>query len=150
GNEWLSWAAAHPSARYDFADEAQLVSSVQVGLHASPLALLPRIGLLVSPVKLMTLPAADLRTLANADQGATGSVVEHQTERILREHGLLTAGDLATVTKFLADVEIASAPVVSALGLDARIAIYNLVDASYGDAAQQSEVQKEAAAFAVR
>jgi Domain of unknown function (DUF4157) len=149
GLEWLHWAASSATARFDFADEPQLVAGVQIGLHASPHTLLPRVGLLVSPYKLMTLGVHDLRTLVRAEQGAAGSVVEHQVRRVLRDNDLLTTADLATVQQFLADVGVASAPVVSALGLDAQIAVYGLVDASRGVPAQDAGLQKEAAAFAV-
>jgi Domain of unknown function (DUF4157) len=149
GTEWLAWAAASPGVRYDFADETQLVAGVQSGLHASPLSLLPGIGLWVSPAKLMTLKASDLRILTRAERGETGSVVEHQTEKVLADSGLLTQGQLALAGSFLGEVGVAAAPVVSALGLDAQIAIYDLIDRSYGDLAQLAELQKEAAAFAV-
>lgn len=149
GMEWLAWAASHPSARYDFADETQLVSAVQSGIHASPLTLLPGIGLWVSPVKLMHLRASDLRTILRAERGDNGTVVEAQTLKVLAEHGILTQADLARVGAFLSELGVAGAPVVSALGLDAQIAIYDLILRSQGDAAQQADLQQEAATFAV-
>ena len=150
GMEWLAWAIANTQVRYDFPDETQLLAGVQSGLHASPLTLLPAIGLLVSPVKLMTMRASDLRTLASAERGDTSSVVAHQTNKILAEHALLTQRDLAAGASFLREVGVADAAVLQAMGLDAQLAIYDLISASEGEIAQRLDLQKEAAAFGAR
>ena len=151
GQEWLAWALATPAARYDFADETTLVTQVQQGLHASPLALLPTLAMLVSPVKLMTLGLADLRVLARAEGGDTSAVVSAQKQRVLADHQLFTQDDLATVNTWLAGLGVGNAPVFQAMGLNERAALCELMrgpgdaDATPADGADQ-----EAATFAVQ
>ncbi|MBN3727876.1 hypothetical protein G3N92_27285, partial [Burkholderia sp. Ac-20379] len=72
GAGWLAWAVAAPAARYDFPDETQFVAAVQQGLHAAPLALLPALGLLVNPIKLLSLGVDDLRVLTAAEAADAG------------------------------------------------------------------------------
>ncbi len=150
GTEWLAWAVAHTASRYDFADETQLVAEVQHGLHASRFTLLPRLQLLASPVKLMTLGFADLRTLARAENGNTSTVVEAQVRRILGDHGLLTQADLAAGTSFLVELGVADAPVFQAMGFHERLAAYGLLHLGEGPDAQTPALRREAAAFAVQ
>lgn len=45
GNQWLSWAIQNPMVNYKFSDESSLLGEVQVGLHGSPMTLLPKVGL---------------------------------------------------------------------------------------------------------
>src|SRR5262249_9096688 len=107
GTEWLTWAASHPSVRYDFVEEPQLVTAVQMGIHASPLALLPETGLWVGPTKLMALRASDLRTLVRAEGGDKSAVCQAQTDQVLDENGLLDQTKLAKVDNFLKDCNVA-------------------------------------------
>ena len=123
GPEWLAWALTSPSARYAFDDETSLVAQVQQGLHASPLALLPTLGLLASPVKLMTLGLADLRVLARAEGGDASGVVASQKQRVLADHGLLLQADLAAVEPWLASLGVGGAPLFQALGLNERVTL---------------------------
>ncbi|WP_390623100.1 hypothetical protein ACEQUB_p01328 (plasmid) [Ralstonia syzygii] len=148
GIEWLDWAATAPMARYDFADETELIATVQQGLHASRLALLPRLGLMVSPVKLMTLGLADLGTLARAEGGDDSAVVAAQVRRILADHSLATREDLAAGASFLAQLGAGSAPLFQALGFDDSVALAGLMHLPQG--AQQPALRQEAASFAVQ
>ena len=61
GVRWLDWTIDNPTVRHEFPDETELVVQVQQQLHASRLTLLPRLQLMISPIKLMTLGLADLR-----------------------------------------------------------------------------------------
>ncbi|KVH37499.1 hypothetical protein [Burkholderia cepacia] len=148
GIEWLGWAANAPAARYDFADETQLVAAVQQGLHASRFALLPQLGLMVSPVKLLTLSTADLRTLASAESGDDSDIVAAQVRQILSAHGLLTREDLAAGVSFLEQLSVNSAPLFQAPGFDEKLALTRLMYP--GQAAQQPALQREAASFALK
>jgi hypothetical protein len=150
GTEWLAWAVAHTASRYDVADETVLMAEVQHGLHASRFTLLPRLQLMVSPVKLMTLGFANLRTLARAESGNTSSVVEAQVRRILADHGLLTQADLAAGTSFLVELGVAGAPVFQAMGFHERMAIYGLLHLGEGPDAYTPALRREAASFSVQ
>lgn len=150
GAEWLAWAVANTTSRYDFPDETLLVAEVQHGLHASRYTLLPRLQLMVSPVKLMTLGFADLRTLARAENGNTSSVVEAQVRRVLSDHGLLTQVDLAAGTSFLVELGVSGAPVFQSMGFQEHLAIYALLHLAEGPDACTPELRREAAAFGVQ
>lgn len=150
GTEWLAWAVANTASRYDFADETLLVAEVQHGLHASRFTLLPQLQLMASPVKLMTLGFANLRTLARAENGNTSTVVEAQVRRILADHGLLTQADLAAGTSFLVDLGVADAPVFQAMGFHDRVAAYGLLHLGEGPDAQSPALRREAASFGVQ
>lgn len=155
GPEWLAWALGSPGARYDFDDETTLVAQVQQGLHASPLALLPTLGLLASPVKLMSLGLADLRVLARAEGGDTSAVVATQKQRVLADHRLLLQPDLAAVEPWLAGLGVGGAPLFQALGLNERVALCELMRSplatgAAGATSVADGPDREAAAFAVQ
>jgi hypothetical protein len=146
GTQWLDWAIHDAGARYHFADESALVAGVQAGLHASPFALLPTLGLMVSPVKLMTIGVSDLRSLAAGEAGGKSATVSAQVKRILRAHGLATQADLASVQPFLDGLKVAAAPVFQCPGFGDRLALLELMSA---DGKPAADLQAEAAAFAV-
>lgn len=148
GVDWFDWAAAAPATRYDFADETQLVAAVQQGLHAAPLTLLPRLGLLASPIKLLSLGAGDLQALTEAEAAdAPAGALARARER-LAAHQLLAQDALAAGTGFLAQLGVDGAPLFQAVDLDGRLALAVL--AGMGEVARHPEfVQHEAAAFAV-
>ncbi|HZX29763.1 MAG TPA: hypothetical protein VFF03_00285 [Rhodocyclaceae bacterium] len=146
GMEWLAWAVASPSVRHDFPDETALAATVQFNLHASRFALLPSLGLCVSPVKLMTLGLADLRTLAHAEGGDNSPRTEAQVRRICDSNRLATQEDLAAGTALLDSFGMAKLPVFQILDFDDRLALHELAQlTSAGDAS----LGQEAAAFAV-
>ena len=149
GPAWLDWAAGTLTVKYDFSDETRLLEGIQTGLHASPFLLLRRLGLLVSPVKLMTLKPVDLQTLAAGERGDTSSIVDVQTRKILTEQRLLTQADLAAGDRFLVDVGVAGTPLFHAMGLAERIAIHDVVRISEGQLAMRADLQRECATFGV-
>jgi hypothetical protein len=149
GPQWLDWAIHSPAVNLSFADELQLLSGIQSGLHASSLLNLPEIGLLVSPIKLMTLEAHELDTLAQRESGKEGSVVTLQAKQIIAKHQLLTRDDLSGGTQFLADTGVAGAPIFQAMSLNDLISLYNLVQTSQSEVAKRQDLQNEAAAFAL-
>lgn len=147
GFEWLAWAA-NAAARYDFTDETQLIATVQQGLHASRFALLPQLGLMVSPVKLLTLSVADLRALALAESGDDSSIGAAQVSKILATHRLVTRKELAEGASFLTQLGVSSAPLIQAPGFDECLALTALMHLP--QVAQQPALRQEAAAFAVK
>ncbi|MCC4605931.1 hypothetical protein [Xanthomonas campestris] len=148
GTQWLAWAIQSPGVRYDFPDESNLLDEVQQGLHGSRLALLPQLELKVSPVKLMTLGPTDLGTLARAEAGDTGSVVQAQLQRIFRDNALYTASDLAAGRSLLRQLKVDGAAVFQSLDLEESLALRQLAaDAPQADVTPA--LQQEAAAFAV-
>lgn len=150
GLQWLEWALTSPSARYDFSDETTLVSAVQQGLHASPLALLPHLALMVSPVKLMTLSQADLRTLRKAEDGDPNQVVTAQLTQMLSAHQLRTLGDLTAGSALLAQWGVAGAPVFQVMNLQDREMVYELLQCVPDDSETTGDLASEAAQFAVQ
>jgi len=151
GTQWLAWAMRNPMASYKLADETSLLAEVQLGLHGSPMTLLPRLGLWVSPVKLMTLGGADLRTLGLMETGDTGAAVVQQTQRILNDNHLLTAQQLGGAGDFLRDLQVRAAPVFQALDFNDRIALCELAVLPLGqESATPGSLRREAAAYAVQ
>ncbi len=149
GLQWLDWAIASPGAHYHFPDETALLDGTQKGLHGSPMALLPRLGLAVSPVKLMTLGLSDLRTLALAEAGDASPAVVAQVQRVLQEHRLLTAADLRNAQAFLASLGVAGAPVFQCIDFMDWVALCELPGGSFGGPAPSQPLQSEAATFGV-
>jgi hypothetical protein len=148
GAEWLHWAIGDTASRYDFADETALVGGVQDGLHATRFALMPRLGLRVSPVKLMTLGLSDLRLLAKAEGGSDTPGSAARVRRVLDGHALLDTADLDQGTALLANLGVADAPVFQCLDFEARAALHGLVGAP-DPKAGTAPLAKEAAGFAV-
>lgn len=151
GPQWLDWALPNPLVCYEVADETTLLAEVQQGLHASPMTLLPALGLWVSPVKLMSLGSANLRTLGQAETGDTSASVVQQTQRILADHHLVTAQQLWGADDFLQELGVATAPVFQALNFNDRVAVHALAAMPLGqDGDDPAQLRHEAAAFAVQ
>jgi hypothetical protein len=153
GLEWLGWAVASTSLRYDFPDETTLLSQVQIGLHGSPLALLPRLGLMASPVKLMSL-GSDLPVLAKAEGGDASALLTAQVRRIFEDHQLLRQTDLMAPQVWLTELGVAQAPLLQGVEFQDRVALARLmrdplVVAGAGAGSDAEALAKEAAAFAV-
>lgn len=126
GAEWLDWAMADVQARYQFKDESALVAGIQAGLHGTPFLLMPRLGLMVSPVKLMTMSVADLRTLARAEGNVAPAPAYSDVTAILQAHSLVRQGELAQGTALTGALRVSDAPVLQAPGLDAQLALLAL------------------------
>ncbi|MCE4554585.1 hypothetical protein [Pelomonas cellulosilytica] len=148
GPEWLAWAAQDVASRYDFADETTLLGQVQLGLHASRLALLPNLELMVSPVKLMTLGLTDLRTLARAETGDGSAATVAQVAGILSAHQLAARRDLAAGAAWLSELGLADAPIFQAPDLDDRLALWQLACMAPPTSDAAPALRQEAANFA--
>ncbi|GAA0762318.1 hypothetical protein LRH25_22645 [Ideonella azotifigens] len=149
GLEWFAWAMASTAVRYDFPDETTLLAQVQLGLHGSPLALLPVLTLLASPVKLMSLGLADLRVLAKAEGGDDNALLATQMRRVCTEHQLLNQAELTAPQAWLGKLGVASAPVFQAMDFLDRVALVRLMNDPLL-AAGDNAITTEAAAFAVQ
>jgi hypothetical protein len=145
GIEWLDWACHTATTRYHYEDETRFLDGVQQGLHASPFALLPRLGLLLSPVKLLTLGLADVRVLALAESGDDSPAVATRLRAILAAHRIVTQDDLRAGTAFLEQLGVRTAPLFQAIGMADGMVLAQLpaLDAP-------AEWLREAAGFAVR
>ncbi len=147
GDEWLRWAIDDGASRYGFADETMLVGGVLEGLHATRFVLMPKLGLRVSPIKLMTFNLPDLKLLAKAEQGRDPPSAG-RVRQVLDRHGLLDNGDLAEGMALLANLGVGHAPVFQCLDFESCSVLHDLAaapDSNSGTALQA----KEAAAFAV-
>ena len=123
GLPWLSWACSSPAARFDFADELTLLADVQKGLHSASLVFLPRTGLAVSPLKLMSLETDTLRLLALGESGDAG---EHDAARLrhaLQTNQLLTNDQLAGTDGFLESLGVGQASLFKLQDLNDRRAL---------------------------
>jgi hypothetical protein len=161
GLEWLEWATNSLTARYEFPDETSLVDGIQQGLHASGLVLLPRLGLVAGPAKLMSLGLTDLRTLAMAETGDSSDIVTAQLRRVLSDHALVSCHDLTACATFLKQLGVADSVVFQSITFDEQLAIWELLtvpgddsgstaSTSPTDVSQGVEpIQLEAAKFAV-
>jgi hypothetical protein len=149
GERWLEWAAAAPATLYEFADGAALVEGVQLGLHGDPLLLLPRLALLVSPKKLMTLREGELAKIVAWEGGGGIPSLEKTVSGILHRNDLWTQGDLAAGVGFLTDVGVASKPVFQVLSLLDQLALLAMLNEPESPFSQESELAAEAAEFAV-
>lgn len=126
GPQWLDLAMTDQQARYHFKDESALVAAVQIGVHGTPFLLMHRLALMVSPIKLMTMSVADLRTLARVEAGLDPAPAPAELAAILRAHGLATQADLARAAALPAALGVADAPVFQAMGLDAQLMLLAL------------------------
>lgn len=149
GTQWLDWAAANPSARYQFADENALVAGIQSGLHGAPLLLLAKTALIVGPAKLMTLAPAELRTLAEAEAGKESAKAKARVAQILAEHGLVSQAGLAAGAAFLGGLGVADAPVFQGATFDDKLAMLDLANDPAAGGSGASGLAREAAAFAI-
>ncbi len=149
GVRWLDWTIDNPAVRHEFPDETELVVQVQQQLHASDLTLLPRLQLMISPIKLMTLGVADLRTMAKAETGNGDAVIDAMVSRVLASHGLVTRDALAAGGNFLVELGVASAPLFQAPDVSDSLAIHELIRTPQQQGESQPSLKKEAASFAV-
>lgn len=147
GLEWLEWAIRDPRARYHFEDESALVAGVQSGLHASPFLLLPVLTVQVSPVKLMTVSLADLRTLQLVERGNTSATVTTRATQILTDHQLLTQAQLAGGMALLDQWKVNGKPLFQCMTFADQLALFGLLN-DPGETGLD-DYQSEAAAFAV-
>lgn len=148
GIEWLQWAIVEPGVRYVFPDESALAAGIQQGLHASRFALAPTLGLMVSPVKLMSMGLGDLKVLARAETGESGAKSGVHVRRVMDAHSLLTQADFDSGTAYLDELNVASAPVFQFMAFPDRLAIYDLARDAVQDEAQNLPLEQEAAQFA--
>ncbi|XUM21615.1 hypothetical protein ACRAVF_30740 [Bradyrhizobium oligotrophicum S58] len=149
GVQWLEWAVRAPTASYSFPDETSMMAEIQDGLHGSPLALLPGLGLQVSPVKLLTFNLGDLRAIAKAETGAQDAAAASQTASILSAHGIHAQSDLAAVPALLSQFGVATSPLFQCLGLNETIALWELIALPQPQDGEP-DIRNDAAAFAVQ
>lgn len=147
---WLEWAAADPIDAYPFEDAGSLVAGIQDGLHGSPWTLLPRLGVLVSPVRLLELAADDLAALATYESKESNGVAsDRQVKKILSEHDLVGQDELTVGLDFLDEMGLRSDAVFQSLGLADQIDLFRLVDGARTETWLDRSSQKEASGFAV-
>ena len=148
---WLEWAAADPIDPYAFDDSASMVAGIQDGLHGSPWTLLPRLGVMVSPVRLLELAPDELSALASYEaESSAGVVSDRQVKKILSEHDLISQDELEVGLDFLDEMGLRSNSVFQSLSLADQIELFRLVDSAQTETKLDQKSQKEASAFAVR
>lgn len=145
GLQWYMWAANEAIAQFHFADERAMLMDVQAGLHASPFILLPRIGLLVGPAKLLALKLDDLRALHRAETAEESGVLARDLERWAADERLFFHRDFQATDAMLEAMRVASAPLFQARSLMDQVALAQF----RRDPLSSSPLAAEAAAFAV-
>lgn len=128
GSAWLDWAIQTHRALYRFEDEQGLVEGVQEGLHASRFLLLRTLGLMVSPLTLMTLDLAELRILARAEKAHADPDLVAEAKDVLQKRGLATQADLRDGANLLTKLNLdpAKLPLFQNMTLDDRLEILAL------------------------
>lgn len=112
GRQWLDWAMASPTHRYEFGDTAELVAAVQAGLHGTSVSFLSDLGLQISPLKLMTMAAEDLRMLAKGQGGFAPALAS-----VLERHHLVSQADFGLLRTFLNALGVDDEPIFQARSL---------------------------------
>jgi len=149
GQNWFEWAAKEPVSVFDFPDWPALVDGIQIGLHGNDLVLIGSLGLLVSPVALLSMPDLGISALETyLTAGSGNSVADIELEKVLRQSNYLSQSQLTLVTDFLSQVELSGNPLFQAMSLGDRIAIYRAINQLPGDWALQPANQTEAAGYA--
>jgi len=153
GREWTNWAMTVRTAPYAFADEGAFLAAVQQGLHGVSFLLMPVLGLMVSPVKLMSLSGSELFALHEVEKGKGGTKEAARAQRVLEHHDLKTGADLAKVDGFLKDLGVDGRAVFQAMGLSDRLALLDTItwidaDEDDGVTPTLTALDHEAAAFA--
>lgn len=152
GMQWLAWAIPYPHTSFVVADETALLDEVQQGLHGSPMTLLPNLGLMVGPVRLMTLGSANLRLLAQCESGDASRAMWAQAERFMIENRLYTAQQMNEASAFLRALGVDAAPLFQAIGFNDRVTLTELaigMGDTPSDSVAVTPLHREAAAFAV-
>jgi len=147
GTQWFEWASGS-AQRYDFADERSLLDDVQQGLHGTSMLWLPRIGLQVGPAKLLTLALHELALIHNAESLGDSEALARRVRDVLAAHDLVTNAELASADAFLAELGVATAPLLQGLDFDDRMAVWRLAAADPQPAARAVS-RREAADFAL-
>ena len=149
GLEWLNWAAGSGVTNYRFPDESALVEAVQLGLHAYRFTLLPRLGLLVGPLKLMTLQPDELAALAQEETGTASPAVSEQAQMVLSRHALIPQSGFDAARSLLSDRGVASSPIFQSLSMEDLIGLHALLDPAIAGGSAPAGLLNDAAAFAV-
>ncbi|WP_439448273.1 hypothetical protein [Stenotrophomonas sp. ATs4] len=126
GEQWLKWAMESPEHRYAFSDEGTMLDGVQQGLHGSRMAWLPRIGLQIGPIKLLSLGSSDLGALRDIEFGDETRLSHSEAQGVLARHRLLTNAELGASRSFLASIGVADAPLLQQLDFRESVALHQL------------------------
>lgn len=151
GPAWLAWAIGSANVHYHYRDEASLLVGMQSGLHGSDLMLLRVLGVQLHPFKLLEMEPEDLSILTAAENEApSNGAAALQGKKTLAKYHLLSRSELNIGAEFLAQTEVADAPVFQGITLGDRIALFNLVDGASSELSLNQMIQKESAAFAIQ
>lgn len=126
GEQWLKWAIESHEHRYAFSDEGTMLDGVQQGLHGSRMTWLPRIGLQIGPIKLLSLGSSDLDALRHIELGEETRLSHSEAQGVLARHRLLTNTELGASRAFLASIGAADAPLLQQLDFRESLALHQL------------------------
>lgn len=147
GLQWLDYACSKEEEHYHFRDESALVAAVQPGLHATRYLLIAPIGLMVAPLKLMTMTAAELQLLLLAQRKEIRPD-NADLVKLLEQHRLVTKADLAAVDTLLEHLEVTASPIFQAMDLDDRLVLLALARDPRITNPAAPDLRVEAGAFA--
>ncbi|WP_164118730.1 hypothetical protein [Stenotrophomonas maltophilia] len=126
GEHWLRWAIESHEHRYAFSDEGTMLDGVQQGLHGSRMTWLPRLGVQIGPIKLLSLNTSDLEALHNIELGEDTRLSHSEAQGVLARHRLLTNSELGAIRPFLASISAADAPLLQQLDFRESVALHQL------------------------
>lgn len=126
GKDWLKWAIESHEHRYAFSDEGTMLDGVQQGLHGSRMTWLPRLGLQVGPIKLLSLGSSDLTALSHVEFEDETRLSHSEAQGVLARHRMLTNTELGASRAFLASIGAADAPLLQQLDFRESVALHQL------------------------
>ncbi|WP_164137626.1 hypothetical protein [Stenotrophomonas maltophilia] len=126
GEHWLKWATGSHEHLYDFSDEGTMLDGVQQGLHGSRMTWLPRLGLQIGPIKLLSLGNNDLSALRHMEFDDETRLSHSEAQGVLARHRLLTNTELGASRPFLASIGAADAPLLQQLDFRESVALHQL------------------------
>jgi len=151
GSPWIHRAIASSAETYWFANESELVAGVQRGLHGQPLLRLRRLGVVLSPRKLLTLSSKDLNQILSGEESdEDNAVADASTRKILTDNGIHTHADFALVNAFLQQMGLADDPLFQSMSVADHTAVLRVVSSPVNESVLDRNIQKEAADFAAQ
>lgn len=147
GTDWLRWAVHGNKIRGAFSDESHMVGGIQAGLHGTPFTYLNGLGLLVSPIKLMTFSLEDLRLTAQTELDPSNPRRHERVNRIFDAHGLLTVARLDQAKAWLNGFNLSDSGLFAVMTFTEQAALADL-QTWVQDLQLSAELCEEAARFA--
>jgi len=148
--DWLASIASTP-IQYQFTSDLELVAGLNAGVHGDPMMLLRKLQVSAHPEALSGFAKDDIDSIVQVELGTgDNSVARMRVRRLLAAQQLLTESELQVGDEFPTQIGLATEPLFRSSSLAARIALFNLVNEGVTEHALDTQLQTEAAAFAIQ